>query len=491
MSLTRKVAFNTIFQIVGKVIVTAISLVTIGYLTRFLGVAGYGNYTTIFAYVSFWAVIADFGFFWVLVRELSKPDADKNHIFNNVITLKIIFGLVVFALCSAVGFFIPQYGWTLKIGISVIAASWFWMSLNATYIGLFQSQLEMYKTVASEIIGRVIILGGVVWLIFHQGNFQAILAVYIVGNFINFALNYLWGSKYIRLRPAFNLPFWKIILADSLPLALLSIIGVVHFKIDTVILSLMKGPLDVGIYGVPFKILEIATVIPAIFIGNVFPILTRYYHAQDSRLNESIQKSFDFLVIMAVPIIVWLAVLAWPIINLIAGQDYLLASTITIHGFAISAPRVLIILAFYVGISFLLYIFSNILTVINKQSTQIKPMIIVTIINIVLNVIFVPRYSYFASAIIACVTVTMMLVWWFVLSHRYLQFRLNYQVFPKALLAGLAMGLVCYFLMPWNVILVSLIGGAIYFLVGYWLKLFDQEMIKKILPARLGGPNNG
>lgn len=490
MSLTRKVALSTIIQVVGKVIVTAISLVTIGYLTRYLGVEGYGNYTTIFAYVSFWAVLADFGFFWVLVRELSKPEADKNRIFNNVITLKIIFGIIVFALSIGVGFLIPQYSWPLKIGIALIAASWFWMSLNATYIGLFQSQLVMYKAVISEIVGRIIIFAGVFWLISSQSSFQAILAVYIAGNFVNFLLNYLWGSKLIRLKFAFDWAFWKIILADSLPLALLSIIGVIHFKIDTVILSLMKGPMDVGIYGVPFKILEIATVIPAIFIGNVFPILTRYYHAKDERLSQSIQKSFDFLVIIAIPIMVWLMALATPIINLIAGREYITASTVSFGGLPITAPIILVILAFYVAVSFLLYIFSNILTVVNRQNKQIWPMVIITIINILLNIIFVPRYSYLASAVIACVTVVMMFIWWFILSHRYLDFRLNYRVAPKAIIAGLAMALTLYFLAHWNVILVSIAGMAVYFAIGYWLKLFDRDMIKKILPNFGGGGND-
>jgi len=488
MSLTRRVAFSTIVQIVGKVIVTAVSLVTIGYLTRYLGVAGYGNYTTIFAYVSFWAVLADFGFFWVLVRELSKPNALKEHILNNVITLKVIFGLVVFSLSIVIGFLIPQYSWTLKVGIALIAASWFWMSLNATYIGLFQSQLEMYKAVISEIIGRTIILAGVLWLIFNQNSFEAILTVYIIGNFINVLINYYWGSKYVHFRFAFDRPFWKIIFKDSFPLALLSIIGVVHFKIDTVILSLIKGPLDVGIYGVPFKILEIATVIPAIFIGNVFPILTRYYHAGDERLSSSIQKAFDFLVIIAMPIMVWLMVLARPIINLIAGQEYLNTSTVSLHNQAITAPVILVILAFYVAVSFLLYIFSNILTVINRQASQIMPMVIITIINLALNIIFVPRFSYLASAVIACITVVMMFIWWIILSHRYLQFRLSYRVIPKVILAGIAMAVGLYFLIHWNVILASLAGFMIYFSAGWLVKLFDAKIIKSLLP-RAGGDN--
>jgi len=268
-----------------------------------------------------------------------------------------------------------------------------------------------------------------------------------------------------------------------LPLALLSIIGVIHFKIDTVILSLMKGLTDVGIYGVPFKILEIATVIPAIFIGNVFPILTRYYHANDDRINGAIQKSFDFLVILAIPIMVWLMMLARPIIDLIAGREYITASTVNFFNYAITAPLILVILAFYVAVSFLLYIFSNILTVVNRQASQIVPMVIITGVNLALNIILVPRYSYLASAIIACITVVIMFVWWIILSHRYLSFRLAFKVVPRALAAGLVMGVGLYFLRDLNVILVSLAGFLIYFAAGYLVGLFSRQMIKSLLPS--------
>lgn len=482
MNQTRKVAYNTIFQIIGKVIVTATSLVTIGYLTRYLGVAGYGMYTTIFAFVSFWGVLADFGFFWVLVRELAKPDTDKNSVFNNIITLKIIFGLVVFSACILAGFLIPQYSWNLKIGIAIISASWFWMSLNSTYVGLFQSQLEMYKASISEVIGRFIILGGVVWFVVIGADFQAVLSVYIIANFINFFINYLWGSKYIKFRPRFNFPLWRIVLIDSFPLALLSAIGIIHFKIDTVILSIIKGPVDVGIYGIPYKVLETITVIPGIFIGNIFPILTSYFHAKDNRLDSAIQKAFDFMVMLAVPIVIGLMVLSRPIINLIGGEDYLITSTVSVYGHAIAAPQVLMILGLAVGVTFLPMVFSGILIVTNKQKSQIVPMIVITAINIALNLIFIPRYSYFASAIITVFTETIVLIWWFFLSRKYLHFRLKYGVLPKALLAGLIMGLVVYFFKSLDVLLAAVVGIVVYFLAGYAVKLYDKDMIKQFIP---------
>jgi len=482
MSLTRKVALNTIFQIVGKIIVTGLSLVVIGFLTRYLGVEGYGAYTTIFAYVSFWAVLADFGFFWVLVRELSKPGADQSKVFDNVITLKFLFGLVVFVLCSIIGFFIPQYSWTIKMGIAIISASWFWMSLNGTYVGFFQSRLEMYKSVISEIVGRLLIFGGVLWLIRLGSNLEGILAVYIIGNFGNFLLSFIFGSYYIKFRPAFDWYYWKIILSESLPLALLSFIGLIHFKIDTIILSLMKGVTDVGIYGVPYKILEIIILLPAIFMGNVFPILTKYYHDHDKRLAGSIQKAFDFLIILAFPIVTGLIILAKPIINFIAGADYLVASTVSFANHDITAPIILMILAVSIGFSFILTIFSSLLTVIGKQRSQVMPMVIITVVNVGLNIWLIPRYSYFAASVVNCITNFMMLIWWNALTHRYLGFRLRYKLVLKVFFSTLIMGFFLYIFRSYNILISVSIGVVVFSLACYLTKVFNKDLIMQILP---------
>lgn len=486
MSQTRAVAFNTIIQIIGKVIVTAVSLVTIGALTRYLGVSGYGEYTTIFAYVSFWAVLADFGFFWVLVREISKPGSDQTKIFNNVLTLKIIFGLVVFLLCASISFFIPQYSWTLKLGIAIVSASWFWMSLNQTYVGFFQSRLEMYKAVISEVVGRVIILAGVLVLVHQNLGLQGILLVYIIGNFVNFLISFLFGNSTVKFSPRFDILLWKMILKESLPLALITFIGIIHFRIDTVILSLLKGSIDVGIYGVPFKILEIVILLPSMFIGNVFPILTRYYHSQDQRLQSAIQKSFDFLILLGLPVISGLIVLSEPIIRLIAGSEYLSTFTISSWGIDFTAPRILEILSISVGFTFLLTVFSNLLTVIEKQQKQVIPMVVITVINIIANLLIIPHYSYLGSAIINVFTQLAMLIWWSRLTRRYLKFSLNYQIIPKVVLATLMMIISLIIFRNINVLIATVIGMIVYGLSAYFLKIIDQSMISKLLPDSLG-----
>ena len=63
MTYTRKVAYNTLAQMVGRIVLIATSLVIVGILTRHLGVENFGRYTTAFAFVAFFGIFGDLGFF--------------------------------------------------------------------------------------------------------------------------------------------------------------------------------------------------------------------------------------------------------------------------------------------------------------------------------------------------------------------------------------------------------------------------------------------
>lgn len=479
---TQKVAFNTTFQVIGKALSTIISLFIIASLTRYLGVQVYGEYTTIFSFVAFVSIIADFGFFWILVRELSKKEKVDTYFFNNVLSLKIVFSIIVFTLASLIVFLIPQYNITIKMGIAIISFSWFWSSLNSTYVGLFQTKLEMYKAVISDLVGRLVILIVVLFLIKNNYNLSYILGANVLGNLINFLVSYFYGRKYIKYKFCFDFILWKKIFKQSFPLAILTLVGTVNFRIDTIILSILKTQVDVGIYGIPYKILEIVIVIPTIFVGNTLPILTKYYHQKDIRLKQSIQKSFDFLMFLAFPIVTGLSILAIPIIKLIGGNEYINTSTLNIYGINIAAPQILIILAISIGLSFLITMFSNLIIVAKKQKSQVFPMIVVTIINVVLNIIFIPKLTYLAASLFTFLSNIMLAIWWYCLAHKYIKFKIKFNIFKLIILATFIMSISVYFLRNYNLFLNIFISSIIYLYISYVLKIFDKETLLKLLP---------
>jgi len=481
MSYTRRVAYNTIVQVMGKIITTIISLFLVAALTRYLGVTGYGQYTTIFAFSQFFGVLADFGFFWFLVREISKPNAEQEKIVGNVLTLRTIMAALVFGLSFLIGIFIPQYR-AIRLGIGIIAAATFWQTLNGTYVGIFQNRLRMDKAALTDVIGRGFILASVLFLIHRGTNLNQILWAYFAGNLINFFLSALLGRSYIRFRPAFDLQYWREIFSQTLPIFLVSILSLISFKIDTVMLSLLKGPTDVGIYGPPYKVIEILILLPSIFMGNVFPILTAYIYAKDARLPSAFQKSFDFLVIAAVPIVVGVILTAPRIISIVAGKEFLTAATIPpVLGIPATSVLALQILVIAVAISYLSFLFNYTLIALGKQAKLIIPNLIFVFFNVSLNLVLIPRFSYIGAATVTVLTeiIVASLYWW--LMTRFIDLKIHFRTLLKAVLAGIILALALNYLKFLSLWVLIPLGALVYF-AGLWLtRGISKEMVRQLM----------
>lgn len=482
MSLTRKVAYNTFIQIMGKAVTTAISLVLIAALTRYLGVAGFGQYTTIFAFVTFVSVVADFGFFWILVREIAHPDADINKTTSNILTFRTIVGIVIFAACFGAGFFIPQYA-DFHPGIGIVALATLFLTLNSTYIGIFQNKLRMDKAALTDVLGRAIILGVTLYLINKNLGLNSILWAYALGNVINLGASAWLGRVYVKVRPAFDFTYWKQVFWQTLPMAIVLILNLLYFRTGTLMLSLMKGSVDVGIFGAPYKILEILLLFPAMFMGNVFPILTRYIHTQNERLQTALQKSFDFLVLLSVPIVLGVVFTSDRIIRIVGGQEFVTAQTISpVWGLSATAPLVLQILMVAVGVSFISHLFNFLVIALGKQSKMIWPNLVCVVVNITLNFILIPRISYIGAAISAVVTEILVLIlsWW--VAHKYVEIRLELKMVWKVLVAGAVLGLFLYFwAAPINLIILAILSLVIYLGVLWITKGINKEMIGSLI----------
>src|SRR5665647_2308415 len=102
MAVARKIAYNVAFGSISKVFSTALALVSIGLITRYLGKEGFGNYATVLAFLSFFAAIADLGLYSIVTREISRPKADEAKIIGNIFSLRVVASLVILIVSPAV-----------------------------------------------------------------------------------------------------------------------------------------------------------------------------------------------------------------------------------------------------------------------------------------------------------------------------------------------------------------------------------------------------
>ena len=85
MNTAQKVLGNTAIQAVGRLTTAAVSIIVLKLISTYLGKSGYGAYTTVYEFLAFFAIIADFGIFQIAVKEMSAHPDRRREIFGNVL----------------------------------------------------------------------------------------------------------------------------------------------------------------------------------------------------------------------------------------------------------------------------------------------------------------------------------------------------------------------------------------------------------------------
>jgi len=244
------------------------------------------------------------------------------------------------------------------------------------------------------------------------------------------------------------------------------IFTVIYFKIDTIMLSLMKPPADVGIYNLAYKFLESLLFFPAMFVGLIMPLMSEYAFSAMEKFKEITQKTLDILLIFIIPMIFGILFLSKDIVTLIAGQDFILSAGVL---------NILIIAA---GIIFLGVLFSNMIIALKKQKSLIYIYGIGVIVNLVANFIFIPKYSYYGAAWTTLLTELVVTLLMLIVLSKFIKEIFSFKLFLKYLSAGLIMSLLLYFLSNWSLFISITLAILIYF--GF-LYLINGISTKKIL----------
>lgn len=437
----RKIFYNTLFQSLGKLISITIGLIVVGLLTRYLDDIGFGEYSTVTAFMGFCGVLADLGLYLVATKEISHENADEKKILGNVFALRIITVVSLLAAGSAIAQFFP-YSPRVKEAMFLGILTFSFVSGTQVLIGVFQKHLVFYQLVASEVAGRLIMLATTILFIrWHLGLLAFILSL-TFANAAHFLISLMLARRIIPFRLQFDFGFWKEILTKSWPLAFSVIFNLIYFKGDAVVLSLFRPPQDVGLYGLAYKFLEVPLAFPAMFAGLIMPFLARFafYHWEDYRLY--LQKSVDAILLIVVPLVVGVYFFSGQILDLVGGGIYP------------EAAHVLQILIFATAIIYIGQLFGYAVVALNQQRTMQWGYLAGAIVGMMLYFLLIPRFSYWGAAWATVAVEALVATFAYIVTSRAAGFYPSFSIINKALAAGVPMALFyrianLQFSLPW------------------------------------------
>lgn len=468
MAIARKIAYNVIFNVITKILSTVLALAGIGFITRYLGKEGFGDYSTILAFFAFFGSVADLGLYAITARDISRQGADEKKILGNAFALRLVSSAVVFLLTPILVFFLP-YSTDVKIGILVAAASFVFSSTYMVLNGVFQKNLAMDKVAAAEVIGKLIQIGIIIVAVQKDLGFITIILSILAAMIFNFTTVLLMVQKYIPLKLQFDFTYWKKFLKESAPLGISAVVIFIYFKIDTILLSILKTNTEVGLYNAAYKVIENLSFFPAMIIGLMFPMFSLHIFSDKKHFAHLADETLKVFFIIIVPLVVGTLFLSEGVIRLIGGAAF------------VGAANTLRILIFALAFIFFGGLFNNILIASNNQKKMLWMLVGCAIFNVSANIIFIPTYSYTASAIISTITEFLVAAVGLMLTIKYTGYIPSVPHLPRILFSGLIMTFFLFLFRAHNFPTLLITSTLVYILLLWITKTVTIKELRSIV----------
>ncbi len=365
-----------------------------------VGDQSYGLYFALFNFSMILNILLDLGITNFNNRNIAQHNFLLKKHLSNIVGLKFILAIVyaVFSLSIAaiIGYDKIQFHLLFFLIFNQFLIS-FTLYLRSNISGLHLFRTDSFISVLDRsfmiLICSVLLFTPVLnhpftieWFVYAQ------TAAYVLTALITFAI-VLRKSGRIKIR--FDWKFFIVFLRKSYPYALLILLMSFYNRIDSVMLErLLPDPIgkeQAGIYAQSFRLLDAVSMFGVLFAGLLLPIFAKMIK-QKEPVGQMVQLSYTLIIVPAIIIA----------ISSVYYNHEIMALLYT-SSTEKSADILGVLMIGFTGIA-TTYIFGTLLTA-NGSMKQLNIMAFTgMVINIVLNLILIPRFQAFGSAYASLVT---------------------------------------------------------------------------------------
>ena len=388
-------------------IVLGLQLVTISLLAGHLDPAGLGVYTFGVATANLFRFLPNFGLVQVLGRDIAQRPERERELLPNVVYLRLALGVLTYGLLGAslvvFGFDDTETRAALIAGLILLIV-----------IDSFRSALEVRLRLAwisiADAVEAIATVAGALVLIRRGAGPEAFLWMYaglkLVNALIVWAAASRMGEFSWRPRPE----LWPPLMRSALPLGLAGLLMALYFRLDVMILARLKPPDDVGQYGAGYRFLEAFTVVPTMIMSVLAPVLARSFMEGAGVLQRRYGLAMHLVTVIAIGVSVGGAMTAWRVLPALPG-----------FGAYDGGGVALSILSPAAGLILVGTIAQGVLIAGHRQQRLLRISAAGLALNLVLNLLLIPPYSYVGAAIATTVTEVLLVA----LSLREVRLRLS------------------------------------------------------------------
>lgn len=461
MKTARRITRNFLSLAMSEIVAKILQLVIFIYIARIFGKAQFGEFGFALAFSFIMVIIADSGLNTLLIREISRDKQNVKKYISNALAIKIFLSIVTF-LVAFIFLNLMNYPNKLIVITYIMVFFVVLQSFTNLFYSVFRAFEKMHFDAALKVLRMVILSLLIFFITVKNGTIISVVSMFVLTEILILAVSFMIFIKnFTRISIEFDFKFCKDLLKKSSFFGLSLMFGMLLLYIDSVMLQNFRGSSEVGIYTAAFNLLLGITFIPIMFSNAVFPVFSRYFQSNMSLLKFAYKKSFQYMLILGLPISIGIFIYAGNIINLIYGVEYNSSIIVTK------------ILSVYVLLIFVASVSGTVLSSINRQGSRAFSQGTIAIINIILNLILIPKLGFIGAGIATVISSAVILILY---TYFIIRYNLNFGFIKssiKPLISSIIMALIIINI-P-DLLLGTIVGAVSYISVLLILRTFKKE----------------
>lgn len=387
MNIKQNLKFNMCLNAIKSLFTIIFPLITFPYATRVLGVDNIGKYNFSNSVITYFSLLAELGINTYAIREgarLRERRDDLNQFLCEIFSINIISTFISYVLLAICLFSVPKFSGYRNV-IAIMSIAIIFKTIGIEYIySIYEDYL--FVTVRN-IIFQIASLFMLFIFVKSPSNLIAYSIIYVISGSGANVINLLYAKKYCKIKFIKNMNFRRHIKPIMILFGMSATIAI-YVASDVTILGFICNDTIVGQYSVSTKIYSIVKTLLSAIIVVAIPRLSALLGNNDMNgFKNTSEDIYKTLLTFMFPTVIGIIVLRKPIVYLIAGKEYMNATS--------SLLLLSVALFFCMGAWFW---GQCILVPLQKEMFVFKVTIISAAINILFNFFLIPVWKENAAA---------------------------------------------------------------------------------------------
>jgi O-antigen/teichoic acid export membrane protein len=399
-------AGNALWILLGQGAGKLASFAFLVIVARAVGAREYGYFVFAISFVPLFLAFGSWGIDVVLVGAVARERERVSELFASAFVARLTLGVLAL-LVSFASLPLVVHGGHALLAVLIVGCALF-LDEMTTFVGnVFKAFEQMRFHALAILTNRIVSTALAILVIVSGGGLVPVAVTYFIGSLgaLAFAVTVLR-----RRFPPIHLKDWSSDVALGLmrgggPLAIAALLNIAIFRIDSVLLEVIRGPIAIAMYGVAFRFLESFLFVSWSLTSVALPRIAR------STGRATTMSVIDATAALIVSFYALVAIMGafsgeWMVETLFAER----------YERAAAAVPWLAAAGIFYGLGYLVRVAAM---TFGERKRLVWVATLGLFVNVAANAVVIPHYGFVGAAVVACVTASLdaVLLLWVLRTH--------------------------------------------------------------------------